>query len=240
MSPQIKPKLVDRVELRNRTRVFRDREQAGEALAGMLETYRGSNALVLALPAGGVPVAAVVARSLGLPLDVLVVSKITLPWDTESGYGAVAFDGTVRLNKGIIAAVGLEQRQIDEGISEATRKVARRFARLRGDRPMPDLSERTAVVVDDGIASGFTLRVGVGVLHRMGVRELVVAVPTAHQEALHGLAEAVDAVYCPNVRSGYRFAVADAYEHWRDVPEEEAGGILTKYDLEAHRRGIEH
>jgi len=85
--------------LHNRLCVFHDRTLAGEVLADMLSTYRGSNALVFGIPAGGVPVAAVIARALALPLDVAVVSKLTLPWNTEAGYGALAFDGTLRLNE---------------------------------------------------------------------------------------------------------------------------------------------
>ena len=95
--------VVDLPDLRDQLGVFLNRDHAGEILAGMLEVYSDSNAMVMAVPAGGVPVAKVLAEHLNLPLDIAVVSKITLPWNTEVGYGAVAFDGTVRLNNDLVA-----------------------------------------------------------------------------------------------------------------------------------------
>ena len=213
-------------ELRGRTRVFRDRTHAGAVLAGMLGELRGTGALVLAVPAGGVPVAAELARRLGLPLDVAVVSKITLPWNTEAGYGAVAFDGTIRINEPLVARAGLSARQVEAGIEETLAKVQRRVRSFRGARPPPDLPGRPAVLVDDGLASGFTMATAVAALRKAGAERLYVAVPTAHEEAAGRLAPGVDAVYVANLRSGPVFAVADAYERWRDVPEDEARKIL--------------
>jgi predicted phosphoribosyltransferase len=209
-------------ELRNRTRVFRDRVHAGEVLAGMLGTLRGTPAIVLAIPAGGVPVAAEIARRLGLPLDIAIVSKITLPWNTEAGYGAVAFDGTVRLNETLIAAVNLGRAEVEAGIAATREKVARRMDRMRGSTPFPDLSDRAAVLVDDGLASGFTLRTAVEALRGRHAREIFVAVPTGHAVSVAEIAALVDALYCPNVRGGGSFAVADAYQHWYDVSEDDA------------------
>ena len=218
--------VIELPELRNRVHVFRDRTEAGEVLARMLEGYRGSEALVLAVPAGGVPVAAAIARELGLALDVAVVSKITLPWNTEAGYGAVAFDGTVRLNESLLPELGLSEEEVAEGIERTKQKVERRVKALRGERPVPDLTHRTAILVDDGLASGFTMRVAVEALRNAGAREVVVAVPTAHAEAVRRLAGAVEVLYCPNIRGGGRFAVAEAYERWSDVEEEEVERIL--------------
>jgi len=114
--------------LRDRVRVFRDRTHAGEVVAGMLGELRGSDTTVLAIPAGGVPVGAAIASALALPLDVAVVSKITLPWNTEVGYGAVAFDGTVRLNEELVRGVGLAEEEIRRGVEATMAKVRRRVA----------------------------------------------------------------------------------------------------------------
>ncbi len=149
--------VVEVPELRGRVGVFRDRVHAGEVLAGLLEPYRGSGALVLAVPAGGVPVAARAAALLGLELDVAVVSKITLPWNTEAGYGAVAFDGTVRLNEGLLPHLRLAEEEVAAGVEETRRKVARRVRAFRGDRPPLDLSGRAAILIDDGVASGWNV-----------------------------------------------------------------------------------
>jgi predicted phosphoribosyltransferase len=219
-------RLVELPELRNRTQVFRDRTQAGEVLASLLTKFAGGDALLLAVPAGGVPVAAVAAQTLALPLDVAVVSKITLPWNTEAGYGAVAFDGTVRLNQELIANLALGESVVANGVSVTRAKVSERLRRLRRDAPMPDLTQRLLIVVDDGLASGYTLAAAVAALRKQGARRVVVAVPTAHADAAQELARDVEALYCANVRDGRHFAVADAYEDWSDVPEEVAAEIL--------------
>jgi putative phosphoribosyl transferase len=188
----------------------------------MLSSYSKTDAIVLAIPAGGVPVAAAMAERLHILLDVAVVSKITLPWNTEAGYGAVAFDGTMRLNEDLLPRLGLTDDQIQEGIKQTTQKVLRRVKRFRGDRPFPDLTKRQVILVDDGLASGFTMLVAVEALRNAGARHICVAVPTGHGSALPRMAQEVEALYCANIRGGFSFAVADAYEAWTDVAEEEA------------------
>lgn len=216
----------DLPEYRDRVDVFADRAEAGRVLAGMLAQYRGSEAIVLAIPAGGVPVAAEVARELRLPLDVAVVSKITLPWDSEAGYGAVAWDGTVMLNDDMRFYFLLTDRAVDEGTARATDKVRRRVAAFRGDRPFPDLSRRPGIVVDDGLASGFTMRVAIQALRNSGARRIILATPTALEDVAVEMANLVEQVYCANLRHGHPFAVANAYRHWRDVSEVEALQIM--------------
>jgi len=213
--------IIERNELHNRTRVFRDRQQAGLALAQMMERFKETTAIVLAIPAGGVPVGAEIAGQLGLPLDVAVVSKITLPWDTEAGYGALAFDGTLKLNDHLVARIGLRKEEIRKGIAETRTKVQRRVTLFRGDNPMPSLSDRTVIVVDDGLASGFTMLVAVEAIRQASPSQVVVAVPTGHGQSVERIAAKVDRIYCANVRIGLRYAVADAYWHWYDVAEEE-------------------
>lgn len=232
--PDTAARIFDLTEMRNRGRVFRDRAQAGEVLAGMLGEFRGTDALILAIPAGGVPVAAEIAQRLGLPLDLAAVSKITLPWNTESGYGAVAFDGSVRLNQDLIAALGLPAATVQEGIARTKEKVARRVQQLCGDRPLPALTGRAAILVDDGLASGFTMHTAVDALHRLAARRVIVAVPTGHANAVARIAAAVDSLYCPNIRQGLSFAVADAYEQWTDVSETTVAEIMQMFSGRQH------
>jgi predicted phosphoribosyltransferase len=216
-------------ELRNRVAVFRDREHAGEVLAALLAGEVPRDGLVLAIPAGGVPVAAVLARRLGLPLDLAVVSKITLPWNTEAGYGAVAFDGTTRLNDDMVRHLGLAQDVVQAGLCRTREKVERRVRRLRAGRDPLDLAERTVVLVDDGLASGFTLRVAAAAVRSAGAERRLVAVPTGHAASVRSIAPELDRLYCANLRGGLRFAVADAYERWCDVSEQEVEGILARH-----------
>lgn len=214
-------------ELRDRARVFVDRSAAGLVLAGMLEGYRGGCALVLAIPAGGVPVAVQIATSLGLALEVAPVSKVLLPWTTEAGYGAVAFDGSAWIDEGAVVRFGLTEQQVVHGVAEARDKVERRTARLRAGRALPELAGRDVIVVDDGIAAGSTTRTAIAAVRRHKPREIVIAVPTAHEHALSAIVKLVDCVYCANIRSGHVFAVADAYEQWRDISEDEVAGMLS-------------
>ncbi len=223
---QLPDRVRDIEELREQQRVFFDRRHAAEKLAGLMGAERGTGAIVLGVAAGGVPVAAVLAERLGLSLDVVVVSKTTLPWNAEAGFGAVAFDGTVRLNEGMIDRLGLTPEQVDEAVAHTRQVVARRADLFRRARAPLRLDGRHAVLVDDGIASGFTMRVAVEAVRNVGCDDVIIATPTAHLAALQKLAEETKRIYCANVRSGHPFAVADAYQHWRDVSEDEAAAII--------------
>jgi predicted phosphoribosyltransferase len=219
----VDPDLTDRLE------VFADRARAGRALARLLRGLDLVDPVVLAIPAGGVPVAVEIARARGWPLDVAVVSKITLPWNTEAGYGAVAFDGSCLLNDALVAEVGLSAEAVREGTAKTRAKVERRMRRLRGGGGVPDVAGRAAVLVDDGLASGFTMRAAVGAVRAANAAQVVIAVPTGHARAVGLLEPLADALVCANVRGGASFAVADAYERWHDVPEVWADELLRPF-----------
>jgi len=220
--------VFDLPEMREKVRVFADRKHAGNILGDMLRSFRGSNGILLGIPAGGLPVAVAVQQKIGLELEVAVVSKITLPWNTEAGYGAIAFDGTIRLNEAMLPHLHLGEDQIQKGQANTLKKVNRRVRGLRGDKPFPELIDRPVLVVDDGLASGFTLLVAAEAVRKAGAASITVAVPTGHLESINRIVEQVEAVYCPNIRSGMRFAVADAYKYWSDVTEEELLKLLNK------------
>jgi predicted phosphoribosyltransferase len=216
-------------KLRDRTGLFADRYEAGQMLSGLVRQLDLQHPLVLAIPAGGVPVAVPLAEALNCRLDAAVVSKITLPWNTEAGYGAVAFDGSYLLNEAMIRAVGLDEADIAQGLEKTRAKVVRRVAALRKGRPMPDMTAREVIVVDDGLASGFTMYAAVAALRRAGAGELIVAVPTGHENSVRSLADKVEIVCCANIRSGPSFAVASAYRYWNDVSEAEAERVLLEF-----------
>jgi putative phosphoribosyl transferase len=221
--------IIDLPELRDRTHIFESRTHAGQILAPMLEIEDKQTGIILAVPAGGLPVGAALAEKTGLELDVAVVSKITLPWNTEAGYGAVAFDGTVELNKDLVSSVNLTAEDVEKGIEDTTAKVVRRTAKLRGGLPFPDLGNRTAILVDDGLASGFTMRVAVKALRKAGAGRIVVAVPTAHLHSAETIARQVEKLYCANIRGGFSYAVASAYQSWSDIAEEDAAELLEGF-----------
>jgi len=220
-------------ELHGKTCVFRDRADAGTRLADMLHEHQDSNMLLLAIPAGGVPVAAEIAARWRQPLDVAVVSKILLPWTTEAGFGAVAFDGSLWVNEDHVLHYGLTRAQIEQCTQKTREKVARRVELFRGRRAFPRLTGRTVVIVDDGMAAGSTMRVAVQALHHGGAKLVIVAVPTGHDRSVHEIAAFATQVYCANVRAGLSFAVADAYQHWTDTAEEEVLAILDRFRPES-------
>lgn len=226
------PAIFEKKELHNTAQIFEDREEAGHVLAEMIRNRHRQPITLLAIPSGGVPVAAAMARDLGWPLDVAVTSKITPPWSSEVGYGAIAFDDTLRLNEALIERFGLSRDDIDAGIARTREKVQHRVTRLRRDCRQLALSGKPVMLVDDGLASGFTLQVAIEAVRNLGASPVYVAVPTGHAESVLQIAGDVDGLYCANMREGYRFAVADAYRHWSDVSEEE---VLA--ELEAVRHG---
>ena len=225
----LKSNIIDLPELREQTHVFKDRTHAGQVLAEMLAADDTQDGIILAIPAGGVPVGVVMAEKTGLDFDVAVVSKITLPWNTEAGYGAVAFDGTVKLNKDMLRRISLTAEEVKQGIQKTTAKVARRVTKLRGAQPLPDLGNRSAILVDDGLASGFTMRVAVAALRNAGAGRIVVAVPTAHRHSAEMISREVEALYCANIRGGLSYAVASAYRRWSDMAEEEVVKIIEQF-----------
>ena len=205
--------------------MFQDRRDAGRALAELLEARVGPEARLLAIPAGGVPVAIALGEATGLRVGVAVVSKVTLPWNQEAGYGAVAFDGTVNLNHVLIAELDLDEDTVHASVAATREKVARRVLSFPEAN---DLSGLEAVLVDDGLASGFTMRTAVDAVRKAGAARISVAVPTGSARAIEDLESRVDDVFCANVRTGTRFAVAEAYEVWSDVPELEAVELLRR------------
>lgn len=211
--------IVENVALRDRIKVFRDRTHAGEVLAAMLEAYKGGNAVVMGLPGGGLPVAAAVANRLSLPSEVAVVSTMTLPWITEVGYGAVAFDGTVSLNRALISGLDLTQEEIQEEVERTRARVAGRHKKLTRERPFPKLSSSPVILIDDGVASAFAVETAIRAVRKVGATQIVVALPTGQEPVLQQIACEAETVYCANVRSGRRFAIADAYELWTDMRE---------------------
>lgn len=224
--------VIEIPELRNRVRVFKDRNDAGRIIAGLLKPYCPRECIAYAIPSGGVPLGIEIAAALNISLEIAVVSKITLPWNTEAGYGAVAFNGTVKLNESLISRLRLSESQVKQGIQLTEEKVQRRFRQYRGSRPLPDIAGKTAVLVDDGIASGFTFLAGIDALKSMRPAMIFAASPTGSLDSLREIAAESDLVFCPNIRTGWTFAVADAYREWADIEESEAIRMFTEFQRE--------
>jgi putative phosphoribosyl transferase len=198
---------------------YRDRDDAGEALARRLVQLTGRpDVTVLGLLRGGAPVAAVIARRLGVEYDVLVIRKLGLPGAPEVAFGAIGPGGVRVLNTQV--AGELDDEQIARITAEETAELRRREQRLRGDREPLELTGRTAVLVDDGLATGATARAAVAVARGLGAVRVVLAVPVGSIEAVAALHDVVDEVVCP-LRPGDFRAVGQYYVDFHQVSDEE-------------------
>jgi putative phosphoribosyl transferase len=206
---------------------FADRIEAGRALGAALAGYAGrADVVVLGLPRGGVPVAAEVARAIGAPLDVLLVRKLGAPNQPELAVGAIAEDGVTLVNDDILASLGLDRRAIEHAIAVERPELERRLGAYRGGRPAVDVAGHTAIVVDDGLATGASMEAACRALAARGVARLVVAVPVAAPDAcqrLRAFADEVVAVVTPMPF----WAVGAWYGDFRQITDEEVVETLA-------------
>jgi predicted phosphoribosyltransferase len=216
--------------LRNTSRIFQDRFEAGDRLAAVLREHYGrlEEAIVLAIPSGGVPIGLRVAKGLGCPLDLVIVRKIQIPGNTEAGFGAMSQDGEVFLNEGLVRQLGLSQEQIEAQKREVEQELAVRNRELRGGRAFTDLSGKTVFLADDGLASGFTMLASIHLVRQKGAKEIVVAVPTAPLRSIDMVAPLADRVYSLHVQDKGPFAVANAYRNWYDLTRDEVKQLLQQ------------
>ncbi|UZE92650.1 MAG: phosphoribosyltransferase [Methanosarcinales archaeon] len=219
-------KVIEDIALRNRTFIFRDRAHAGEALAEKLKGYKSTGAWILAIPAGGVPVGFIMSKKLKLHFDIILVRKIHIPWNREAGFGAISWDGVVLFNEPLLQSLDLTEEEINSCIEMEKEDIIKRMRLFRGDKSFLDLRGKTVILVDDGMASGFSILAAIESVKRRDVKEIVVAVPTGSKNAINLVEPHVDKLVCLNIRSGPIFAVADAYKAWRDLREEDIMAIL--------------
>jgi predicted phosphoribosyltransferase len=220
-------RLIEDPDLRERRFVFEDRQDAGRCLAAFLEHYRGTNALLLAVPSGGVPVAAEAARILSLPLDLLIVRKLQIPFNPEAGFGAMSLGGDILLNDELVESLGLGKEAIAAAVNITKKVLDQRNRLFRGGRPLPACQGKKVIIIDDGLASGYTMRVAVQWVRSMEPERVIVAVPTGSVRTVEVMREEADEIICLNVRGGYRFAVAEAYRHWHDLSDDEVLRIIN-------------
>jgi putative phosphoribosyl transferase len=213
-------------------RVFADREEAGRLLAGVLGKFAGrGEVVVLGLPRGGVPVAAEVARALRVPLDVLVVRKLGAPGQEELAIGAIGEGGVRVLNEGVVGSLGLREEEIDRIAVREERELERRVVAYRGEHAALEVAGKTVVVVDDGVATGATMRAGLQALRAMGAAKIVAAAPVGAADSVAGLERDSDEVVVLEVPESFN-AVGQWYEHFGQTTDEEVRELLAE-----NRRG---
>jgi putative phosphoribosyl transferase len=207
---------------------YRNRVEAGRELAGRLTAYAGRpDVLVLGLPRGGVPVAYEVARALAVPLDIFLVRKLGVPGHEELAMGAIASGGVRVLNTEVVALLRIPPHVIDQVAAAETRELARREDAYRAGRPAPDPRGRTVILVDDGLATGSTMRAAVAALRRLEPARIVVAVPVAAAATCAELRDEADEVVCARTPEPF-IAVGLWYEDFRPTTDEEVCELLRR------------
>ena len=207
---------------------FIDRQDAGVILAKQLTDYANqSNAIVLALPRGGVPVAYEVAVALSIPLDIFIVRKLGVPGYEELAMGAIASGGTVIFNEPLIHKLNLDQYSIDAVLQSEQKELVRREHLYRGNRSFPALSGKTIILVDDGIATGATMRAAVAALRKHKPASIIIAVPVAARESCEEMVKLVDKIICPLQPINFH-AVGLWYENFSQTTDSEVIELLEK------------
>jgi putative phosphoribosyl transferase len=207
---------------------FRDRTEAGRVLAERLREYAdGDDVVVLALPRGGVPVAHEVAKALDAPLSVVVARKLGVPGYPELAMGAIASGGSVVLDEGLVGRLGVSRQQLQQVVIDEAGEVARREELYRGGRELPDLEGKTVILVDDGLATGATMRAAALALRELNPAKIVVAVPVAAEETCRQFEDVADDVVCAVTPRPF-YAVGQWYEDFDQTTDEEVRDLLAQ------------
>ena len=210
---------------------FLDRQEAGRMLAIVLADYAGrDDVLVLALPRGGVPVGFAVARALGAPLDILVIRKLGAPGREELAMGAVASGGVRVVNRDVVASLGISEASLDAAVARHAGEVEKLEDACRGDVPRLDVTAKTCIVVDDGLATGATMRAGIAALRRRAAASVIAALPVASREACALVAEEADDFVCL-MRPPMFLAVGEWYVDFSQVTEGEVRALLARSQI---------
>lgn len=214
--------------------IFADRRAAGRSLARALAPYAGrSDTIVLALPRGGVPVAYEVARALHAPLDAYIVRKLGVPGHAELAMGAIAIGGMRVLNDDVIHSLGIAPDVIDAVAAAETREIASRNGRYRDGRPPPDVRRRICIVVDDGLATGATMRAAIAALRAQEPARIVAAAPVAARETCREIERAADEVVCLTTPAPF-FAVGVWYADFSPTTDDEVRYLLAQASAWPH------
>jgi len=220
--------LIEEISLRDKFHIFKDRAEAGHLLSEKLKNYKGSGGIIMAIPSGGVPVASEISKALKLPLDLIIIRKIQIPYNPEAGFGAMGEDGEIIFNERLLEQLNLSEKDIATQVKKTMDVIKKRSHLFRKVKPFPDLKDRPVIIVDDGLASGYTMLASVRSIRKHLPLKIIVAVPTGSKNTIDFILPEADELVCLNIRSTFPFAVADAYRNWYDLSDEEVLEILNK------------
>lgn len=206
--------------------MFKDRKDAGEKLVKRLRHYKDSDALVLAIPRGGVELGYEVANALHCELFILICRKLPYPHNPESGFGAISEDGSIFIYEA--ATGGMSDEEIERITQAQRQEIKRRISVLREGKPLPSLKDRTVILIDDGIAMGSTMHAAVQMCKNSGAAKIVIAVPVAGEHSKREFSQVVDELVILESPINFR-AVAQVYEHWYDVSDAEVLALMRQF-----------
>jgi predicted phosphoribosyltransferase len=219
--------------------IFENRYDAGRQLAEKLLEYASQSVIVLGIPNGGVAVALSVALSLGADLDLVISRKIPLPLSPEGGFGSVTDDGTTMLNDEAVKKAGLSQQQINYQVGQVRKDIRDRSLLYHRDRPPLTISGRTVIIVDDGLASGYTMRAAIESVRHRRPEKVIAAVPVGPEYVVKELEEIADKLVTCAVGSELRFYVSDYYRAWHDITDAEVLHCLKEWRMRRYGPKIE-
>jgi len=209
--------------------LFRDRLDAGRKLAERLIGLAGEDSIVLAVPRGGVPIGSAIAQRLACPLDLIIPRKLPIPANPEAGFGAVMGDGTIVLNEPLVRGLKLTKGEIDAIVAEVSAEVRRREQEYRGRTPPPLLSGKQVILVDDGLASGYTMIAAAQSVRRQSPRKVIVAVPVSPVSSIQRVRPFVDDLVCLIAKQTWSFAVASFYRDFADLTDDEVRAYIAHH-----------
>ncbi len=211
--------------------IFENRYDAGRQLAEKLTEYAGKSVVVLGIPNGGVAVALGVAIALGGDFDLVISRKIPLPQSPEGGFGSITEDGTIILNEELVRKAGLTQHQINEQINRVKSNISQRSSLYYADRPPTKVAGRTLIIVDDGLASGYTMRAAIESMQKYEPGRIIAAVPVGSAQAVKDVQKVASRVITCAIGTQSNFYVADYYRHWYEIADSEVLSCLKEWKI---------
>ena len=216
--------------------MFESRHDAGRRLAAKLGEYDNRSVVVLAIPNGGVPVALEVARALNADLGLVICRKVPILLNPEGSLGAAADDGTVILNEEAVKRIGFSRQKLEDEINKVRAEIKQRSLLYRGDQPIVRVGGRTVIIIDDGLASGFTMTAAVESVRHRRPQEIVVAVPVASAMAVKQVEKVADKVVTCTTGFMPKFYVSDFYSYWHDLSDDEVIRYLKQWQIRQFRQ----
>jgi predicted phosphoribosyltransferase len=225
---------------------YESRFEAGEILADIIQKENNllfntiqkeaNQIFCYAIPNGGIPVAEGLCSRLNIGYDMLIVRKIKIPYNTEAGFGAVTTDGTILINEPLLRQLNLSENEVKASIDSAKREISERLKYYNKNSKSDDLykeriQNKYIFMVDDGLASGFTMMAAIKMVRKYNPQKIYVAVPTSPLSSVKRIKNLIDGIFCPNIRNVWQFAVADAYKNWYDLSESEVLEIINKSEF---------